>query len=127
MLAKPPISIPTAAVFRALAPSECTSGQATADVAQMIRQGEPLPFERLTNSLEPGVLRTYPEVAATRAALLEAGAPLVRLSGSGPTLYAPFRQLAEAAAVHTRARHAGIRVWLCRTVPRAEVAHSRPT
>lgn len=126
MLAKPPVRVPTGAVFRALTPTDYGDDGATDAVVRAIRAGAPLPFARLANTLEAGVFHAYPEVAATRDALREAGAPLVRMSGSGPTLYAPFRRLGEAAAVYARARADGMTVWLCRTVPADEVARSRP-
>jgi 4-diphosphocytidyl-2-C-methyl-D-erythritol kinase len=125
VLAKPPINVPTPAVFRALSPSEWSSGEDTAAVMGAIRRGEPLPFERLSNALEVGVLRTYGAVAGARDTLLAAGAPLVRLSGSGPTLFVPFRTLLDAASVYQKARMRGLMVWLCHTVTRAEVARAR--
>lgn len=125
VLAKPPVNVPTPTVFRMLAPAEWSSGEATTAVSAAIERGDPLPFERLANALEPLVLRSYRAVAATREALMAAGAPLVRLSGSGPTLYAPFRRLVEAAEVWQRARSRGLAVWLCHTVTRDEVAAAR--
>ncbi len=47
----------------------------------------------LHNSLERGVLERYPEVAKAKADMLHAGAQWVQLSGSGPTLFAPFPEL----------------------------------
>jgi 4-diphosphocytidyl-2C-methyl-D-erythritol kinase len=54
-----------------------------------------------------------------------AGAAIVHLSGSGPTLFAPFRRLAEAAEVARRAATEDISVWLTRTVRRGEVAQAQ--
>ena len=116
VLAKPPVNISTASIFRALTPADYATGADTAAVIAAITEQRRLPFEHLTNSLEPGVLRAYPEVAATREALLAAGAPLVRMSGSGPSLYAPFRQLAEASAVLRGAQQRGVQAWLCHSI-----------
>jgi 4-diphosphocytidyl-2-C-methyl-D-erythritol kinase len=119
-LAKPPVSISTAAVFRRLTPDDYGTAEDTDAIERAIRAGAPLPFERLTNSLEPVVLAAYPEVRATRDALLAMGAPLVRISGSGPTLFAPFRERSEATAIVERAGALGIEAWLCRTIGREE-------
>lgn len=119
VLAKPAIGVPTAQVFRALQSEGYTQGDDTATVVGAIRAGQPVPFEHMTNALEPGVVRAFPEVAAARAALLEAGAPVVRMSGSGPTLFAPFRQLSEAAAVAARAQAPGVTFWLTHTITRS--------
>lgn len=117
VLVKPPIGVSTATVFRTLAPSDYTSGDDTAMLAQAIRAGEPLPLERLSNALEPSVTAAEPAVAAALDALREAGAPIARMSGSGPTTYAPFRELKRATEVYERIRAAGLAAWLTHTVP----------
>lgn len=118
VLAKPAIGLPTAQVFRSLRPESYSAGDDTEAVVVAIREQRPLPFERLSNALEPGVLQTVPQVAAARNLLLDSGAPLVRMSGSGPTLFAPFRRLADAAAVLERARAStlDVAVWLTHTI-----------
>lgn len=116
VLAKPPLSLSTAAVFRALTPADYTSGAETDALVAAIRAGEPLPFEHLSNALERSVTAAHPEVAAALDALRAAGAPVARMSGSGPAVYAPFRKLAAAAQVHQRVRAAGLAAWLTHTV-----------
>ncbi|HEV8192655.1 MAG TPA: hypothetical protein VGP82_14410, partial [Ktedonobacterales bacterium] len=51
-------------------------------------------------------------------ALQGAGAPVVRMSGSGPTLYAPFRRLAVAKQVHEIMQQSTYQTWLCHGVNR---------
>lgn len=121
VLAKPPIGVPTAQVFRGLRSESYTGGEDSEAVVSAIRERRTLPFERLTNALEPGVLQMFPPVAVARDLLLNAGAPLVRMSGSGPTLFAPFRSLADAAAVaeQARANTLGVTIWLTHTVSRS--------
>jgi 4-diphosphocytidyl-2-C-methyl-D-erythritol kinase len=91
VIVKPPVSIATAAVFRALTPAEWSDGAATRDLVSTIRAGQmpALTDATLFNALEAGVLRAYPAVAEMRRALLDLGAPCVRMSGSGPTLFIP--------------------------------------
>ena len=125
VLAKPDVGLSTAAVFGVLRQEEWTSGEETAAVAAAIRAGEPLPFDRLSNALEPGVLRSSREVAEVRQRLLDAGAPVVRLSGSGPTLFAPFRTLREATEVMHGVSHEGVSLWLTRTITRGEARHTQ--
>ncbi|MBA3827137.1 MAG: 4-(cytidine 5'-diphospho)-2-C-methyl-D-erythritol kinase [Ktedonobacterales bacterium] len=117
VVAKPPVGVSTPAVFRALAPADYSPGTATAALEAHIRAGRlpNLNDATLHNALEDGVLRNYPAVATTRAALMVAGAPCVRMSGSGPTLYAPFTTLHAAAQVHQAAQAAGVQVWLTHT------------
>lgn len=120
IVARPPVSVSTAAVFRALTSADYGAAEDTETVVAAVRAGEPVPFERLTNTLEPVVIRRWPEVAATRDALLRAGAPVVRMSGSGPTLFAPFRTLGEATTVFNNMRATKIEAWLCHTIAHGE-------
>jgi 4-diphosphocytidyl-2-C-methyl-D-erythritol kinase len=116
IIARPPASVSTAAVFRALTPADYGDAKDTEAVVAAIRSGEPVPFERLSNTLEPVVIQRWPEVAATRDTLIGAGAPVVRMSGSGPTLFAPFRSLLEATRIYNDVRQEHIEDWLCHTV-----------
>jgi 4-diphosphocytidyl-2-C-methyl-D-erythritol kinase len=121
VLVRPPISISTAAAFAALTSADFADGAASASLAAALRGGGRLPLDRLVNSFERSVLRDHPAVARTWEALVAAGAPLVRLSGSGPSLFAPFEALAPAMEVWRRLRAEGHEVRLARTVSRAEV------
>ncbi len=116
LLLKPAIGISTAAVFRNLSASDYTDdSHSQAVVAALIEGRSPRPQD-LHNGLERGVLEHYPEVAQAREAMLLAGAPLVRLSGSGPTLFAPFATLSEAVTVQQRLQAQGYEVYLSRAV-----------
>ncbi|HEU4781818.1 MAG TPA: 4-(cytidine 5'-diphospho)-2-C-methyl-D-erythritol kinase [Ktedonobacterales bacterium] len=119
LIAHPPVSISTAAVFQSVTPAEYGDTRDTDTVVEAIRGGSRLPLERLSNTLEPLVMRNWPEVAATRDGLLRAGVPIVGMSGSGPTLFAPFRTLDEATRVYESALSQNIAVRLCHTVARA--------
>lgn len=126
IVARPPVSISTASVFRSLTKADYGNTADTDAVVAAIQSGAPLPLEHLSNTLEPVVLRSWPEVAAARDGLLRAGAPIVRMSGSGPTLFAPFRSLADAVEVHGSIRNAPFDVWLCHTLSRASVEGNLP-
>ena len=118
VVAKPAVNVPTPAVFRALTSVGYSDGTATHALVDAITAGTlPLLDNRsLHNALEENVLRDYPLVAKLRETLLRAGATTVRMSGSGPTLYAPFTSLAAATPVWRAAQHANARAWLTYTV-----------
>lgn len=116
LLAKPRTGLSTATVFRQLMPGDYSDGTATQQLVQALRAGQPIALERLFNALEPGVLRAFLEVAAVRNALLGAGAPVARMSGSGPTIFAPFHELLQARAVYDKLLEASYGVWLTHTV-----------
>jgi len=118
VLAKPAIGVSTPLVFGNLTPEDYSTGSDTNAVVAAIRRQERIPFEHLTNALQPGVLRTFPEIAELKRQLLEAGAPLVCLCGSGPSLFAPFRRLKEASEVFRHARELELPVRLTHTIYR---------
>ena len=122
LVVKPPVSVPTAAVFHALTPEDYGHHVYSDTVAEAVRTGAPVPFDALHNDLEPGVLRAFPAVAAAFDAVRHAGAPVVRMSGSGSALFAPFRDLATAVRVHEMVAATGLPVWITHTIP-ANAAH----
>jgi 4-diphosphocytidyl-2-C-methyl-D-erythritol kinase len=116
LLVKPAISVSTAAVFRSLPASDYTDGSYSQAVYTALRNRSAPALENLHNGLERGVLEQYPEVAQARNAILQAGAPCVRLSGSGPTLFAPFASLHSAMHTWQRLHQQGYEAYLTRAI-----------
>lgn len=116
VLVKPPIAVSTAAVFGNLPASDYSDGTHSRTICSALEEGQaPLP-EDLHNALERGVLERYPEVARARDDLLTAGATLVRLSGSGPTLFAPCGELLQAMEIRRNMQKLGYEVYLSRAI-----------
>ena len=112
LLVKPAMGVSTATIFRNLPASDYTDGVHTRAVyTVLLAKGEPFP-EDMHNSLERGVLERYPVIAQAREDMLKAGASLVRLSGSGPTLFAPFSELAIASQAQQCLHEQGYQVYL---------------
>jgi 4-diphosphocytidyl-2-C-methyl-D-erythritol kinase len=116
LLLKPSIGVSTAAVFRSLPASDYTDGAHSRAVRTALETKSQLEPTSLHNSLERGVLERYLEVAQAREHMLRAGATCVRLSGSGPTLFAPFSQLDHAAQVSQQLHAQGYEVALTRAI-----------
>lgn len=116
LLVKPAIGISTAVVFGNLPASDYSDGAHSLSVCAALEEGRELRPEDLHNSLERNVLARYPEVTRARDDLLSAGAQLARLSGSGPTLFAPFGDLAEATKVQQGMLSRGYEVYLSRAI-----------
>src|SRR5438876_2946908 len=114
LLLKPAISVSTAAVFRALPATDYTDGTHSKAVSAALNANSDPPLEHLHNGLERSVLERYPAVARASEDLLSAGAAVVRLSGSGPTLFAPFAELASALHAHHQMQAMGYEVYLSR-------------
>lgn len=116
VLIKPAIAISTAAVFGGLPASDYSDGAHSRAICAALEEGHDPRSEDLHNDLERGVLERYPEVARARNDLYSAGAGLVRLSGSGPTLFAPFASLAEATRVQRDMQSRGYEAYLSRAI-----------
>lgn len=126
VVVKPAIGMATPTVFRTLRPEDFGQGEWSDAVAGAIRAEAALPFERLHNDLEPGVLRTTLAVAEAREVLYKAGAQYVLMSGSGASLFAPFRDLEDAARVFHSVAATGLAAWLTHTMA-ASAAHGDVT
>ena len=116
LLLKPAISVSTAAVFRSLPASDYTDGTYSQAISAALQAKRDLQLEDLHNGLERGVLERYPEVAQAREEMLQAGAAFVRLSGSGPTLFAPFSELVRATQVQQYLHERGYETYLTRAI-----------
>ena len=116
LLLKPAISVSTAAVFRNLPASDYTDGMHSRAVCTALTAGQSPELEDLHNCFERSVLETYPKVALSREDLLQAGASFVRLSGTGPTLFAPFPDLTWAQNVQEQLQTQGYEVYLSRAI-----------
>jgi 4-diphosphocytidyl-2-C-methyl-D-erythritol kinase len=114
LLLKPAIAISTAVVFRQLPTSDYTRGEHSRAVLDALQAGRAPLREDLHNGLERSVLQRHPEVRQAAQALLAAGAPHVRLSGSGPSLFAFFAELAQALHSQQELQARGYEVYLSR-------------
>ena len=77
------------------------------------------------NDLEPAASRLLPAVLELRKEIEATGALAASLSGSGPTVFGVFRDVAAAGEAQRRiARRPGLRTWVVETAP-AEAAGIR--
>ncbi len=91
-LVTPALEVSTASVFQEF--RELTADREVSSMGSLV-WGEGVDWEmaaRVWNDLEPLVMRRFPEVCRVYNALVEAGAGLVRLSGSGATWLALLRR-----------------------------------
>lgn len=97
-LARPPFALSTAAVFGAL---EGARRSAPSPLVLAAEIGAPAPRDQGwigENDLERAAFRIRPELEAIYTGLVRAGARVVRMSGSGSTLFALFDDPAAAQA-----------------------------
>lgn len=86
----------TAALFAALSPADLTDGADIFAQAERLQRGKALEPELLGNAFSRALDNLAPETREHRQALSAAGAPVVALSGAGPTHFTVVASRAEA-------------------------------
>ena len=123
-LVTPALEVSTASVFQEF--RELTGDREVSSMGSLV-WGEGVDWEmaaRGWNDLQPLVMRRFPEVCRVYNALVEAGAGLVRLSGSGATCLAFFEGAMEIAELESRLP-SNCRVFRGRTLSRSTVQRLR--
>ncbi len=100
-------ALKTAAVYGAVTPADYTSGVVTADTVAAAQHSVLLSQTRWHNALARPARTLAPTIAAAQAALLAAGAPHAHVTGSGPTVYAVYRDEVAARTLADRLRAQG--------------------
>lgn len=90
VLLVPPVDMggKTARMFGSLTASDFSDGSLTEQLLGRLGAGSAPLNAEMFNAFEGAAYRTWPELAAYRRALMDAGAARVHLAGSGPTLFA---------------------------------------
>ncbi len=98
VIAKPDLCISTAEAYGLLGPESYSDGAATRRLFERLQDGAGLLdcADLLVNVFARVVAARYPEVAALREAMLEAGAAVAMLSGSGSAVFGLFAGAGEA-------------------------------
>ncbi len=122
-LVTPPIFISTAEIFGRLKVSELCSPRMQIDDSGFKKMSWSS-IEAGWNDLEATVMRCYPAVRDVYNALVEGGATLVRLSGTGATVFAFFRKPPEISELTSKLPR-GSRVVQTRTLNRSSLDRLR--
>ena len=96
VIAVPPVSVPTAEVFKHL-PREAWSGPASATTVAAIAAGK-IRAEHLVNDLAGVATSRWPVIAELQKALEDAGALAAMMSGSGGAVFGIFASSHKAAS-----------------------------
>jgi 4-diphosphocytidyl-2-C-methyl-D-erythritol kinase len=102
----------TRRLYAALTPADFGDGARTRAQADRLRAGLPLDPTLLVNSFTAPLGRLSPPLAAWRQRFVQAGAPFVLPSGSGPTLYTLVESAAAGQAICERLGGTEVRVAL---------------
>ena len=124
LLVVPPVSIPekTRRMYASLRPGDFSDGSWTTNLAEEITAGKAVTDAVICNAFERSAYEVFPGLEKYREWMLAAGARVVHLAGSGPSLFALVSGEAEARAMRARITRpkTGERVFAVRTVGAAE-------
>lgn len=116
---RPPFGVSTAEAY-AWYDEDRTAGLKESRELQILPVPWPTRAAQMINDLEPPVVRRHPEISTLKASLKEAGALAAAMSGSGSAVFGLFRSRAAAARSVKPLSRGGVRVFLTRTLTRAE-------
>jgi 4-diphosphocytidyl-2-C-methyl-D-erythritol kinase len=106
----------TGRMYAGLKPSHFTDGNITEKVVEALRRGELLETAMLFNTFEniafadSNIERTYVDH------LVKMGAMHVHLAGSGPALFAMFKDKSRAEDIYTKCQKQGMKAYLIKTI-----------
>lgn len=100
LLVRPACGVPTAEAYRLVEPAVLTGRDSVSSmVYEALARADLAAAARcMSNDLEVGVLSRFPAVRQAKASLVQHGAAVALMSGSGSTCYGLFASDAEAAA-----------------------------
>jgi 4-diphosphocytidyl-2-C-methyl-D-erythritol kinase len=118
----PPVSMwqKTRRMYEALAPGDFTDGALTVELAERLRRGEAVDASHVWNAFDRAAVATFKGLAGYRQRLVEAGAEVVHLAGSGPALFALAASEAAAREIAERLKAPGCVVQVARSLGAAE-------
>jgi 4-diphosphocytidyl-2-C-methyl-D-erythritol kinase len=123
LLVKPPVSVSTAWAYKNM--KKLT--KKTIDIklfCQALNKGDFASLSNmLKNDLEKAVVKRYPLVGKIKAILLEQGAFISAMSGSGPTVFGVFESTAKASSASSELGQNWCRVVT--TLTRDELQHNK--
>ena len=109
LIAKPPVSVSTKAVYEAL-DSKVTKAHPDIDgIIEGLREGNLRKVAScMGNVLEQVTVPEYPVIEKIKASMKEAGALNAMMSGSGPTVFGIFTEKSRAKKAAQKIREAGL-------------------
>ncbi|MDQ3704521.1 MAG: 4-(cytidine 5'-diphospho)-2-C-methyl-D-erythritol kinase [Chloroflexota bacterium] len=115
VLVAQPYNIPgkTRQLYASLTPEDLGDGSRTREVLSVLQRRGDISSVPLFNSFERAAFQVFPGLDRVRGQMLQAGAPNVHLSGSGPTLYTlyPHSAADEAQRLYEALAGTGLRVY----------------
>ncbi len=106
----------TARMYASLKQGQYTDGSITGKLADTLKEGKEFNPSLLFNTFENIAFNSYPGLRAYKEHLIKLGAPHVHFAGSGPTLFAIFKDKAEAEYLYNHCKSQGMKAYLAVTL-----------
>ena len=106
----------TAVLYAALKPSDYSDGSRTASMTEVIRRGGSIGAALTYNVFEAVAFGVFPGLGDCRDLLLQMGLESVRLSGTGPALFAFVEGRDEGENIVSECARRGVACYLTRTL-----------
>lgn len=118
VLAKPPISVSTAWVYRQYRGQDVKDHPDTSGVRSCLMQGDlPGVANRLCNVLESVTIPVHPQIKELKNSMMQHGAMASLMSGSGPTVFGLVEDQAEAEHIAKKLRdQSAATIFITKTV-----------
>jgi 4-diphosphocytidyl-2-C-methyl-D-erythritol kinase len=116
VVAIPPVEVPTAAVFKALARENWSGPASDVDMDEILR--DEIGARHLVNDLEAPAMKLYPQIARLKVLLQQYGASMVSMSGSGGSVFGLFADAkgAETGGAAIREKSPETRVFVAKSL-----------
>jgi len=115
VLAKPPLGVSTAEVYRGIDACRINRRPDNDKLAEDLDSGNPTIYDNFINVLEEYTLDSYPEVAELKRLMEETGAEKVLMSGSGPTVFAVYDSMETAISACGKLRDSKYEAYWTKT------------
>jgi 4-diphosphocytidyl-2-C-methyl-D-erythritol kinase len=108
----PQIEKKTAHIYSLLRSSDYTPGQITEDFIKSLSRGKEEAFPGLFNVFDEIAMQFFKGLKEYRSRFIEAGDREVHVAGSGPTLFALFKNAVEAEKAYQSLKEQGLETYL---------------
>ncbi|KRO09687.1 4-diphosphocytidyl-2-C-methyl-D-erythritol kinase [Paucilactobacillus hokkaidonensis] len=116
VIAKPKLSVSTPVILRQIDYDKLDHLEIDQLVDGLNQQNERKMFASMGNVLEPITTEVYPEIKALKQKMLDLGADVAQMSGTGPSVFAICRKLSRAKRLQNSLRGFCHEVYLVRAL-----------
>ena len=106
----------TKRLYASLEPGHFTDGHITRRMVQALKEGKEVTPSLLFNTFENVAFAPGSKLRLYRGHIIKMGADNIHLAGSGPSLFSPVKDEAQADDLYTRCKDQGMEVYVVETI-----------